>query len=78
MTHLNFDKDCSNGNFMYSNTLSATTPTAVLDVMMAADKFDVATYCKISIALFGYIFVADAVQDAAKQFLAQRFKDINK
>ncbi|KAK8687517.1 hypothetical protein V6N13_086326 [Hibiscus sabdariffa] len=35
-------------NFMYSNTLSTTTPTAVLDVLMAADKFEVAScmrYC---------------------------------
>ncbi|XWS61678.1 hypothetical protein CRYUN_Cryun07bG0146400 [Craigia yunnanensis] len=35
-------------NFMYSNTLSTTTPTALLDVLMAADKFEVAScmrYC---------------------------------
>ncbi|MCD7449577.1 Boi protein [Datura stramonium] len=35
-------------NFMYSNTLSATSPTDVLDVLMAADKFEVAScmrYC---------------------------------
>ncbi|KAI4338702.1 hypothetical protein MLD38_023727 [Melastoma candidum] len=30
-------------NFMYSRTLSATTPTALLDVLMAADKFEVAS-----------------------------------
>ncbi|KAK7366706.1 hypothetical protein VNO80_08703 [Phaseolus coccineus] len=35
-------------NFMYSNTLSSTTSAAVLDVLMAADKFDVVScisYC---------------------------------
>ncbi|KAM7491454.1 hypothetical protein LguiA_034375 [Lonicera macranthoides] len=35
-------------NFMYSNTLSTTTPSALLDVLMAADKFEVAScmrYC---------------------------------
>ncbi|KAH9775252.1 BTB/POZ domain-containing protein POB1 [Citrus sinensis] len=35
-------------NFMYSSTLSTTTPTALLDVLMAADKFEVAScmrYC---------------------------------
>ncbi|XP_041029088.1 BTB/POZ domain-containing protein POB1-like isoform X1 [Juglans microcarpa x Juglans regia] len=35
-------------NFMYSNTLSTTTPPALLDVLMAADKFEVASclrYC---------------------------------
>lgn len=29
--------------FMYSNTLSTITPTALLDVLMAADKFEVAS-----------------------------------
>ncbi|CAK9163023.1 unnamed protein product [Ilex paraguariensis] len=35
-------------NFMYSNSLSTTTPSALLDVLMAADKFEVAScmrYC---------------------------------
>ncbi|PIA34471.1 hypothetical protein AQUCO_03700025v1 [Aquilegia coerulea] len=35
-------------NFIYSNTLSTTTPTALLDVLMAADKFEVSScmrYC---------------------------------
>lgn len=35
-------------NFMYSNILPRTTPTALLDVLMAADKFEVAScmrYC---------------------------------
>ena len=30
-------------NFMYSNTLTATTAPALLDVLMAADKFEVAS-----------------------------------
>ncbi|KAL3645707.1 Boi protein [Castilleja foliolosa] len=30
-------------NFMYSNNLSRTTPTALLDVLMAADKYEVAS-----------------------------------
>ncbi|XP_015162622.1 BTB/POZ domain-containing protein POB1-like isoform X2 [Solanum tuberosum] len=85
-------------NFMYSNTFQATTPTAVLDVMMVADKFEVAScmkYCShllrnlrmttesalLYLDLPFNILVADEVQpltDAAKQFLAQRFKDITK
>lgn len=35
-------------NFMYSNTLSVTAAPALLDVLMAADKFEVAScmrYC---------------------------------
>lgn len=35
-------------NFMYSNTLPVITPSAILDVLMAADKFEVAScmrYC---------------------------------
>ncbi|XLU93948.1 hypothetical protein S245_008300, partial [Arachis hypogaea] len=35
-------------NFMYTNTLSASSATALLDVLMAADKFEVAScmrYC---------------------------------
>jgi hypothetical protein len=35
-------------NFIYSNTLTATTALALLDVLMAADKFQVAScmrYC---------------------------------
>ncbi|KAM3321659.1 BTB/POZ domain-containing protein POB1-like [Capsicum chacoense] len=63
--------------FIYSNALSATTPTGVFDVLMAADKFEVA------IAIFGSsnILMADDVQlltNAAKKFLAARFVDITK
>ncbi|XVE57994.1 hypothetical protein DITRI_Ditri04bG0134600 [Diplodiscus trichospermus] len=85
-------------NFMYSNSLSTTTPTALLDVLMAADKFEVAScmrYCSrllrnlpmtcesalLYLDLPSSVLMADAVQpltDAAKQFLAARYKDVNK
>ncbi|XVF13029.1 hypothetical protein REPUB_Repub08aG0172200 [Reevesia pubescens] len=85
-------------NFMYSNTLSTTTPTALLDVLMAADKFEVAScmrYCSrllrdlpmtcesalLYLDLPSSVLMADAVQpltDAAKQFLAARYKDVTK
>ncbi|XP_059442586.1 BTB/POZ domain-containing protein POB1-like isoform X2 [Corylus avellana] len=85
-------------NFMYSNTLPTRTPPALLDVLMAADKFEVAScirYCSRSLQnlpmtcvsalhyldLPSTVSMADAVQplaDAAKQFLAARFKDMTK
>ncbi|CAN1189591.1 BTB/POZ domain-containing protein POB1 [Linum perenne] len=85
-------------NFMYSNTLSTTTPTALLDVLMAADKFEVVSCMRYSSRLLrnlpmtsesallyldlpSTVLMADAVQpltDAAKQFLAGRYKDISK
>ncbi|XP_022721056.1 BTB/POZ domain-containing protein POB1-like isoform X2 [Durio zibethinus] len=85
-------------NFMYTNTLSTTTPTALLDVLMAADKFEVAScmrYCSrllrnlpmtcesalLYLDLPSSVLMADAVQpltDAAKQFLAARYKDVTK
>ncbi|KAK6935476.1 BTB/POZ domain [Dillenia turbinata] len=85
-------------NFMYSNTLSTTTPTALLDVLMAADKYEVAScmrYCSrllrnlpmtsesalLYLDLPSTVLMADAVQpltDAAKKFLAGRYKDMNK
>ncbi|XP_057810174.1 LOW QUALITY PROTEIN: BTB/POZ domain-containing protein POB1-like [Salvia miltiorrhiza] len=85
-------------NFMYSNTLPRTTPTALLDVLMAADKFEVAScmrYCSrllrslpmtcesalLYLDLPSTVLMADTVQqltDAAKQFLADRFKDLSK
>ncbi|KAL9228884.1 hypothetical protein vseg_004415 [Gypsophila vaccaria] len=85
-------------NFMYSNTLSANTPTALLDVLMAADKFEVAScmrYCSrmlrnmpmtpesalLYLDLPSTVLMAGAVQpltDAAKQYLADRYKDITK
>ncbi|GFP91458.1 BTB/POZ domain-containing protein pob1 [Phtheirospermum japonicum] len=85
-------------NFMYSNTLNANTTTALLDVLMAADKFEVAScmrYCSrrlrnltmtpesalLYLELPSSVLMADAVQpltDAAKQFLAARYKDISK
>lgn len=85
-------------NFMYSNTLTVTTAPALLDVLMAADKFEVAScmrYCSrllrnlpmtpdsalLYLDLPSSVLMADAVQpltDAAKQFLAVRYKDITK
>ncbi|KAK4374446.1 hypothetical protein RND71_005123 [Anisodus tanguticus] len=80
------------------NTLSTITPTALLDVLMAADKFEVASCMRHSSRLLhnlpmtcesallyldlpSSVLIADAVlplTDAAKQFLAARFKDITK
>ncbi|KAI5647170.1 hypothetical protein M9H77_33175 [Catharanthus roseus] len=85
-------------NFMYSNKLTATTAPALLDVLMAADKFEVAScmrYCGrllrnlpmnpesalLYLELPSSVLMAEAVQpltDAAKQFLAARYKDITK
>ncbi|KAI4355175.1 hypothetical protein L6164_003971 [Bauhinia variegata] len=85
-------------NFMYSNTLNTTTAPALLDVLMAADKFEVAScmrYCSrllrnmamtpesalLYLELPSSVLMAEAVQpltDAAKQYLAVRYKDINK
>lgn len=85
-------------NFMYSNTLSINTPSALLDVLVAADKFEVVScmrYCShrlrnlpmtpesalVYLDLPCSILMADAVQpltDAAKHFLAARYKDISK
>ncbi|XP_028770346.1 BTB/POZ domain-containing protein POB1 [Neltuma alba] len=87
-------------NFMYSNTLGSFTSTApaLLDVLMAADKFEVAScmrYCSrllrnmpmtpesalLYLELPSSVLMADAVQpltDAAKQYLATRYKDITK
>ncbi|KAK2966468.1 hypothetical protein RJ640_018997 [Escallonia rubra] len=85
-------------NFIYSGTLSTTTPPALLNVLMAADKFEVAScmrYCSWLLRnlpmtrdsalryldLPSSVLMADTVQpltDAAKQFLAGRYKDITK
>ncbi|GAA0148167.1 hypothetical protein LIER_07687 [Lithospermum erythrorhizon] len=85
-------------NFMYSNTLPTATPSSLLDVLMAADKFQVAScmrYCCLLLRglpmtcesallyldLPSSVIMADAVQpltDAAKRFLAVRYKDITK
>ncbi|KAI3888870.1 hypothetical protein MKX03_036054 [Papaver bracteatum] len=85
-------------NFMYSNTLSVTTATVLLDVLMAADKFEVAScmrYCSrllrnmpmtpvlafLYLELPSSVLMAEAVQpltDAAKQYLAARYKDVTK
>ncbi|XP_045794972.1 BTB/POZ domain-containing protein POB1 [Trifolium pratense] len=85
-------------NFMYSNSLSVSSPPALLDVLMAADKFEVAScmrYCSrvlrnipmtpesalLYLDLPSSVLMADAVQpltDAAKQYLASRYKDVTK
>jgi hypothetical protein len=85
-------------NFMYSNSLSVTMAPALLDVLMAADKFEVAScmrYCSrllrnmpmtpdsalLYLDLPSSVLMADAVQpltDAAKQYLAARYKDMSK
>ncbi|XP_021890964.1 BTB/POZ domain-containing protein At2g46260-like isoform X2 [Carica papaya] len=84
--------------FMYSNSLSTSTPTGLLDVLMVADKFEVATcmiYCSrllqelpmtsasalLYLDLPSSVLMAEAVQslaDAAKQFLATKYKDMTK
>ncbi|KAJ4954221.1 hypothetical protein NE237_031053 [Protea cynaroides] len=84
--------------FMYSNTLSVTVAPALLDVLMAADKFEVAScmrYCSrllrnlpmtpdsalLYLELPSSVLMAEAVlplTDAAKQYLAARYKDITK
>lgn len=85
-------------NFMYSNTLSTTSAPGLLDVLMAADKFEVAScmrHCSrllrnmpmtpdsalLYLELPSSVLMAEAVQsltDAAKQYLAARYRDITK
>ncbi|KAL3572082.1 hypothetical protein D5086_025986 [Populus alba] len=85
-------------NFMYSNTLTASQAPQLLDVLMAADKFEVAScmrYCSrqlrnlsmtpesalLYLELPSSVLMAEAVQpltDAAKQYLADRYKDMTK
>ncbi|KAH0722214.1 hypothetical protein KY285_004828 [Solanum tuberosum] len=84
--------------FMYRNMLTTNTAPGLLDVLMAADKFEVAScmkYCSrllcnlpmtpesalLYLELPSSVLMADAVRpltDAAKQFLAARYKDITK
>ncbi|KAF5947206.1 hypothetical protein HYC85_013163 [Camellia sinensis] len=85
-------------NFMYSHTLSTTSSSALLDVLMAADKFEVSScmrHCSrllrnlpmtcesalLYLDLPSSVLMAEAVQpltEAAKQFLAARYKDLTK
>ena len=86
-------------NFMYSSTLRTTTAPGLLDVLMAADKFEVAScmrHCNrllrnipmtpesalLYLELPSSVLMAEAVlqalTDAAKQYLAARYKDISK
>lgn len=84
-------------NYMYSNTLSTMEPSALLEILMAADKYEVAScmrYCSrllrnvpmtcesalLYLDLPG-VLTTDAVEsltEAAKHFLALRYKDISK
>ncbi|KAL3325872.1 hypothetical protein AABB24_036880 [Solanum stoloniferum] len=84
--------------FMYRNMLTTNTAPGLLDVLMAADKFEVAScmkYCSrllcnlpmtpesalLYLELPSSVLMADAVRpltDAAKQFLAGRYKDMTK
>ncbi|XP_008794992.2 BTB/POZ domain-containing protein POB1-like [Phoenix dactylifera] len=85
-------------SFMYTGKLSTTSPTHLLDVLMAADKFEVAScmrYCSqvlrslpmttesalVYLELPSSVSMASAVQpltDAAKEFLANKYRDITK
>ncbi|EFJ38838.1 ubiquitin-protein ligase, POB1 [Selaginella moellendorffii] len=84
--------------FMYTGGLQANTAPALLDVLVAADKFEVATcmrHCSrllrelqmtpesalVYLDLPSSVLLPDAVQsltDAAKAFLADRYKDIGR
>ena len=86
-------------HFMYSGKLTATTdPTLLVDILMAADKFEVVSCMKfcgqrliavpmtpesalLYLDLPCSISMATAVQpltDAAKEFLANKYKDLTK
>jgi hypothetical protein len=85
-------------SFMYSGKLTTTEPTLLLDILMAADKFEVVScmrYCSqlltslpmttesalLYLDLPCSISMAAAVQpltDAAKDFLAIKYKDLTK
>ncbi|KAG0490608.1 hypothetical protein HPP92_007471 [Vanilla planifolia] len=85
-------------SFMYSGKFSTTSPALLLDVLMVADKFEVAScmrHCSqllrsfpmtaesalLYLELPSNISMASAVQpltDAAKEFLANKFRDIAK
>uniref|UniRef100_A0A1D1XSK8 BTB/POZ domain-containing protein POB1 n=1 Tax=Anthurium amnicola TaxID=1678845 RepID=A0A1D1XSK8_9ARAE len=85
-------------SFIYSGKLSASSAPALLDVLMAADKFEVAScmrHCSqllrnlpmtpesalLYLELPSSVSMASAVQpltDAAKEYLAARYKDITK
>ncbi|KAG7619221.1 SKP1/BTB/POZ domain superfamily [Arabidopsis suecica] len=84
--------------FMYSNSLSVTASSALLDVLMVADKFEVAScmkYCSqlllkmpmtlesslLLLDLPSTLLMADSVKpltNAARQFIASRYKNMSK
>jgi len=85
-------------SFMYSGKLTITSAPLVLDVLMAADKFEVAScmrHCSqllrslsmttesalLYLELPSSVSMASAVQpltDAAREFLANKYRDITK
>lgn len=85
-------------SFMYSGKLSNTSPSFLLDVLSAADKYEVVSCMKhccqllrslpmtkdsalLYLELSASISMASAVQtltDAAKDFLANNFRDLTK
>jgi hypothetical protein len=84
--------------FMYSGRVHANTPSSVLDVLMAADKYEVASCMRCCSCLLrnmpmtaesallyldlpSSVLLADAAQpltDAARSYLASRYKDITR
>ena len=85
-------------SFMYSGKLTATEPAHLLDILMAADKFEVVSCMRLCIQLLTSLpmtteaallyldypcstSVAAEVHpltDAAKEFLANKYKDFDK
>ncbi|XP_057453449.1 BTB/POZ domain-containing protein POB1-like isoform X2 [Lotus japonicus] len=75
--------------FMYSNTLNISATPALLDVLMAADKFDVPSCMKyllnppmtldsalLYLELPYTVVAAQPLIDAAKHYLVDRYKDM--
>lgn len=85
-------------SFMYSGKVTATVPTLLLGILMAADKFQVVSCMRqcsqlltslpmttesallyldfpCSISMAGEV---QALRDAAKEFLANKYKDLAK
>jgi hypothetical protein len=79
-------------HFMYSGKLTPTEPTLLVDILMAADKFEVVSCMKLCgqrlidlpmtpesavrcLDLPCSISMAGALKEAAKKFLAERYKE---
>jgi hypothetical protein len=85
-------------SFMYSGKLAATEPAHLLDILMAADKFEVVSCMRLCIQLLTRVTMttesallyldypcsisvaaeARPLTDAAKEFLANKYKDLAK